>query len=222
MNNDEKLQHDIEEALRREPLLIGAELGVTVRDGTVTLTGTVDSYAKKRVAEHAVKSVKGVKAVIERIEVSFSSIGHQTDSEIVKEVLKALKSDLDVPEDQIQVQVEHGWVLMEGTVQWNAQKQAANNCIENIIGIKAVANNIIIRSGTEDELEKLDIQDELARNWAIDEKTIKVDVFGNSVTLTGSVSSLFQKEEAERMAWKASGVWNVHNKILVDYLGTQN
>jgi len=217
MNNDEKLQQDIEQALKWEPLLIGAELGVIVREGIVTLTGTVDSYAKKRVAEHATKSVKGVKAVIERIEVSFSTTGHQTDNEIAKAVLHALKCNLDVPEDQIQVQVEHGWVMLEGTVQWNVQKQAAKNCIENILGIRAVDNNILIRSGTEDEIEKLDIQNALIRNWAIEEKNIKVDVFGNNVTLTGNVHSIFQKDEAERMAWKAPGVWNVHNQLLVSY-----
>jgi len=217
MNNDEKLQHDIEEAIKWEPLLIGAELGVIVRDGIVTLTGTVDSYAKKRVAEHATKSVKGVKAVIERIEVGFSALGHQTDPEIVKEVLSVLKCNLEVPEDQIQVQVEHGWVLLEGTVQWNAQKQAAANCIENILGIRAVDNHIMVRSETEDEIEKLGIQNALIRNWAIEEKNIKVAVFGNNVTLTGNVHSIFQKDEAERMAWKAPGVWNVHNEILVDY-----
>jgi len=217
MNNEEKLQHDIEEAIKWEPLLIGAELGVIVRDGIVTLTGTVDSYAKKRVAEHATKSVKGVKAVIERIEVGFSALGHQTDPEIVKEVLSALKCNLEVPEDQIQVQVEHGWVLLEGTVKWNAQKQAAANCIENILGIRAVDNHIVVRSGTEDEIEKLGIQNALIRNWAIEEENIKVAVFGNNVTLTGNVHSIFQKDEAERMAWKAPGVWNVHNEILVDY-----
>lgn len=87
MNNDEKLQHDIEQALKWEPLLIGAALGVIVREGVVTLTGTVDSYAKKRVAEHATKLVKGVKAVIERIEVGFSMIGNQTDLWISNEHL---------------------------------------------------------------------------------------------------------------------------------------
>jgi osmotically-inducible protein OsmY len=217
MNNDEKLQQDIEQALKWEPLLIGAELGVIVREGIVTLTGTADSYAKKRVAEHATKSVKGVKAVIERIEVSFSATGHQTDPEIAKAVLHALKCNLDVPEDQIQVQVEHGWVMLGGTVQWNVQKQAAQHCIENILGIRAVDNNIIIRSGTEDEIEKLGIQHALIRNWAIEEKDIKVDVFRNNVTLTGKVHSIFQKDEAERVAWKAPGVWNVHNELLVSY-----
>lgn len=218
MNNDERLLHDVEQALKWEPLLANAEVGAIVQDGIVTLTGSVDTYAKKRIAEHATKSVKGVRAVIEKIEVNFSSIGNLTDTEIAKDVLRALKSCRDVPENQIQVQVEHGWVTLEGTVKLNVHKQAAQLCLEHIMGVRAVDNKIIIRSGAEDEIEKLGIQNAMIRNWTIDENQVKVDVFKNTVTLTGMVNSLFQKDEAERMAWKAPGVWNVHNELLVSYI----
>lgn len=217
MNNNQKLQHDVEQALKWEPLLVDTEIGVIARDGVITLIGPVDSYAKKRVAEHATKTVKGVKAVIEKIEVTFAADGKKSDSTLTKEVLDALRFNPVVPEDQIQVQVEDGWVTLEGTVKWNAQKLAALTCIEHISGIRAVANTIIIKSESEDEVEKLGIQNALIRNWAIDEHNIKVDVFGNSVTLTGKVHSIYQKDEAERMAWNAPGVWNVHNDLLIDY-----
>jgi osmotically-inducible protein OsmY len=217
MNNDQKLQYDVEQALKWESLLVDAEIGVITIDGRVTLTGSVDSYAKKRVAEHTTKTVKGVKAIIEKIEVTFAANGKKSDSTLTKEVLDALKRNPVVPENEIQVQVENGWVTLEGTVKWNAQKLAALTCIEHIPGIRAVANTIIIKSETEDEIEKLGIQNALIRNWAIDEHDIKVDVFGNSVTLTGMVHSIYQKDEAERMAWNAPGVWNVHNDLLIDY-----
>ncbi|MBC7616179.1 MAG: BON domain-containing protein [Pedobacter sp.] len=218
MSNDEKLQNDVEKALKWEPLLVGAEIAVTSRDGIVTLTGTVDTYAKKRGADHATKTVKGVKAVIEKIEVKFASDKQKSDSLIASEVLGALKFNLEVPEDKIQVQVENGWVMLEGTVKWNAQKQAAIKCIEHIGGIKAIANHIIIKSATADEVEKLGIQDALIRNWAIDENNIKVSVFENTVILSGTVHSIFQKDEAERMAWNAPGVWTVHNELVIDYM----
>ena len=218
MSNDEKLQHDVEEALKWEPLLVDAEIGVISRDGIITLTGAVDTYAKKRGADHATKTVKGVKAVIEKIEVKFARNKEKQDSLITSEVLAALKFNMEVPEDKIQVQVENGWVMLEGTVKWNAQKQAALKCIEHIAGIKAIANHIVINSATADEVEKLGIQDALIRNWAIDENNIKVSVFGNTVTLSGMVHSIFQKDEAERMAWNAPGVWNVHNELVIDYM----
>ena len=221
MSNDEKLQHDVAHALKMEPLLEGAEIGVISRDGIVTLTGMVDTYAKKRSADHATKTVKGVKAVIEKIEVKFASDQQKSDSVIAAEVLAALKFNLEVPEEEIQIQVENGWVILEGTVKRNAQKQAAPKCIEHIAGIKAIANHIVIKSATADEVEKLGIQDALIRNWAIDEQYIKVSVFENTVTLSGTVHSIFQKDEAERMAWNAPGVWSVHNELVIDYMANE-
>ena len=191
MSNDEKLQHDVAQALKMEPLLEGAEIGIISRDGIITLTGTVDTYAKKRGADHATKTVKGVKAVIEKIEVKFARDKQKSDSLIAIEVLAALKFNLEVPENEIQIQVENGWVIIEGTVKRNAQKQAALKCIEHIPGIKAIANHIVIKSATADEVEKLGIQDALIRNWAIDEHHIKVSVFENTVTLSGTVHSIF-------------------------------
>lgn len=129
MNNDQKLQYDVEQALKWEPLLVNTEIGAIARDGVITLIGSVDSYAKKRVAEHATKTVKGVKAVIEKIEVTFAANGKKSDSTLTKELLDALRFNPVVPEDQIQVLVENGWVRLQGMVKWNAQKIAALTCI---------------------------------------------------------------------------------------------
>ncbi|WAC39399.1 BON domain-containing protein [Pedobacter sp. SL55] len=217
MDNDQKLQYDVEQALKREPLLVGAEIAVISRDGVVTLMGTVDSYAKKRVAEHASKTVKGVEAVIEKIEVVFTVNGKKSDTTLIKEILDALKQNPKVPKDQILVQVENGWVSLEGTVKWQAEKIAALTCIENIAGIRAVDNLIFVKSETEDVVEKLGIEEALIRNSTVHKEDIKVAVFGNTVTLSGIVHSIYQKDEAERIAWNAPGVWNVHNDLFVDY-----
>ena len=216
MKNDQKLKHDVEQALKWEPLLINTAIGVITQDGIITLIGSVDSYAKKRVAEQATKTVKGVKAVIEKIEVTFADKEKKSDSVLAQDVLDVLKFNPIVPENQIQIQVENGWVTLEGTVKLNFQKLAALTCVEHIPGIRAVANLITIKSEFDDQVEKIGIQDALIRNWTIDEKCIKVDVFGNCVTLTGFVDSIFQKEEAERMAWSAPGVWNVHNDLFIN------
>ncbi|MRX77811.1 BON domain-containing protein [Pedobacter petrophilus] len=218
MKDNEKLQSDVEEAIKWEPLLKAAEIGVIAQDGIVTLTGTVDSYAKKRGAEHAAKTVAGVLAVIEKIEVKFGSMDQQPDLQIATEILKVLKSNPEIPERSLQVKVEHGWVTIEGIVQWNTQKAAVQKSVEILSGIKNVANNIQVKSDTSDEVEKSAIENALIRNWAIDDKGIKVDVAGNRITLSGMVHSIFQKDEAERIAWNAPGVWNVHNELLIDYL----
>jgi osmotically-inducible protein OsmY len=122
MKTNEALQKDVQDAIKWEPLLHAAEIGVIVNDGIVTLTGTVDNYTKKREAEHAVKSVQGVKAVVEKIEVIFPNIGPKTDNDIASEIVSAYKWNWKIPNDKIQVKVENGWVNLDGEVDWNYQK----------------------------------------------------------------------------------------------------
>ncbi len=195
-----------------------AEIGVTVKDGVVTLTGSVDSYSKKFEAEDAAKNVAGVKVVVEKIEIKFSSgIGKKDDNEIANEILNAYKWNWEVPDDKVKVKVEDGWVVLEGELQYNYQKEAAKRAINNLDGIKGVTNKIKIKSETHDEIEKMDIKNALRRNWSIHDEDIEVKVSGNRVTLNGTVNSFYQRDEAERIARNAPGVWTVDNELVIDY-----
>ena len=128
MKTNEELQKDVQDAIKWEPLLNAAEIGVTAKDGVITLTGSVNSYAKKSEAEMATKNVAGVKAVVEKIEIKFGSDwAKKDDNEIATEVLNAIKWDWEVPSDKIKVKVEKGWITLEGDVTWNFQKNAAKN-----------------------------------------------------------------------------------------------
>lgn len=113
MKNNQELQTDVQNAIKWEPLLNAAEIGVTAKDGIVSLTGVVDSYAKKMEAENAAKRVIGVKALVEKIEVKLPSAWTKTNTEIAKDVLAALKSNWIVPDDKVTVKVEDGWVTLE-------------------------------------------------------------------------------------------------------------
>jgi len=218
MKNNAELQKDVQDAIKWEPLLNEAEIGVIVKDGVVTLTGTVDSYSKKIEAEAAAKSVAGVKVVVEKIEIKFSSNwAKKDDNEIATEVINALKWNWQVPSDKLKVKVEKGWVTLEGELQWNYQKDAAKDVVKNLLGVQGVSNNITIKSDTLDLVEKKDIENALKRNWSINDKDIKVKVSNHKVTLTGSVNSWYDKDEAARIAWNAPGVWNVDNELVVDY-----
>lgn len=216
MKTNAELQRDVQEAIKWEPLLHAAEIGVIVSDGIVTLTGTVDSYAKKMEAERAAKKVAGVKAIAENIDVKFPSSFSKTDAEVAEEVVGALKAAYNVPDDRVKVQVEDGWVTLEGDVPWYYQKEAAESAVKYLTGVKNVKNNIQVKSKLHDALEKKNIQRALNRS-AINDENIEVEVSGTTVTLDGTVDSWYQREEAGRIAWKTPGVQNVKNNLVVDY-----
>lgn len=218
MKTNEELQKDVQNAIKWEPLLHAAEIGVTVKDGVVTLSGSVDSYSKKFEAEKAAKGIIGVKVVVEKIEVKFKSNStKKDDNEIADEILSAFKWNLEVPDSKIKVKVEKGWVTLDGEVNWNYQRNAAKSAVDKLVGVLGVSNDIMIKSETHDAIEKSDIEDALRRNWAINDEDINITVAGHKVTLTGSVDSWYQKDEAARIAWNAPGVWMVDNELEVEY-----
>ena len=218
MKTNEELQKDVQEAIKWEPLLIAAEIGVIVKDGVVTLTGTVDSYSKKCEAEAATKNVAGVKAVVEKIEIKLnSSWAKKDDNEIATEVVNALKWNWQIPVDKIKAKVEKGWVTLSGELEWNYQKDAVKNAVKNLLGVTGVGNNITIKSEAQDRIEKMDIESALRRNWSINDRNITVKASGHKATLTGTVDSWYEKDEAARIAWNAPGVWSVDNELVVEY-----
>jgi len=218
MKTNEELQKDVQDAIKWEPLLKAAEIGVTAKDGVITLSGTVDSYAKKSEAEAAAKTVAGVKVVVEQIEIkTYSNLLHRDDNDLANEVLNAYKWNWEIPNDKVKVKVENGWITLEGAVEWNYQREAAERLIKKLAGIKGISNLITISTEVHDEIEKMGIESALGRNWSISKQDIHVKVVGTKVTLTGTVDSWYQKEEAGRIAWNAPGVVSVDNELLVEY-----
>ena len=217
MKTNEQLQKDVQDAIKWKPLLNAAKIVVTAKDGIVTLTGTVDNYTKKSEAEDAAKSVAGVKAVVEKIDIKLAHWGKTTDDEIAAEVLNAFKWNWRIPNDKVKVKIESGWVTLEGELHWNYQREAAKDAVKNLLGVVGVSNNLKIQSESHDAIEKMDIESALRRNWSINDDDIEVEVSGTTVTLTGTVKSWYQKDEAEKIAWNAPGVWSVNNELVVEY-----
>ena len=212
------MRTDVQDAISWEPLLKSAEISVSAKDGVITLTGTVDNFAKKSEAEDAAKNVNGVKEVINEIEIQFDANEKMGDNEISYEVLNALKWNLQVPRDKVHVKVEAGWVILEGELTWNYQKEAAKKSVSNLACVKGVINNISIISETKDQVEQKGIEKALARNWSIKDQDIHVGVADSRVTLNGIVHSLYQKNEAGRIAWNAPGVSEVNNELVIGFM----
>ncbi len=217
MKNNEVLQKDVQDAIKWEPLLNAAEIGVTAKDGIITLTGIVDSFAKKSEAEDAAKRVAGVKAVVEEIEIKFSNWGKTTDTEIADEVVNAFNWNWQIPSEKAKVKVEDGWVTLDGIFQWNYQRDAAKKAVKGLAGVKGVSNNITIKSESHDDIEIAEIELALDRNWATNGLKIRIEAEGHDVTLNGTVDSWYQKDEAGRIAFNAPGVWKVENDLVIDH-----
>ena len=218
MKKNLNLQTDIQNAIKWEPVLKDSKIVISSKDGIVTLTGTVNNFAQKSRAENAVKNVAGVKAVIEKITIKFNSkMSKKSDHEITQEVLKGLLWNWEVPNNKVLVTVTDGWVILEGELEWNHQKNAAKSAANNQQGVMGVTNNITIKSERHIEIKKKDIENALNRNWCIDKQDIIVKVLANHVTLVGTVNSFYEKDEAERIARNAPGVWTVDNELLIEY-----
>jgi osmotically-inducible protein OsmY len=216
MKSDEMLQNDVSNALKWESLTAASEIEVTANNGVITLTGKVDHFAKKAEAENAVRHVTGVKAVIDRIDVTINSWELKNDIEITAEILNAFRWNWNTLNDSIKVKVFHGWVTLSGELEWNYQREAAKIAASNLIGVKGVANLITIRSDGKIAVHKATLERALKSHAALDATHIIVAVSGAVVTLKGSVDSWFQKELAGRIVWKTPGVVKVDNELLVE------
>lgn len=217
MKSNEELQKNVIAAINWEPLLQAAEIGVTAIDGVITLTGSVNIYAKKAEAEQAAKNVTGVKTVVENINVICNAKDKRTDADIRTAIENVFKWHYDIPTEKITVVVENCWVFLSGELEWNYQKEATKNAISNLIGITGITNNIIVSNSSKDVIEQNDIEIAIERNGNINNKDIAVYINHNVVTLKGHVDSWYQKSEAGRIAWNAPGVKQVENDLYVDF-----
>ena len=211
---DQELQQDVLAELKWDAQIQPNEIGVSVKDGVVTLTGWVDSYLKKWSAEEAAHKVAGVKAVANDIEIKLAT--ERTDPDIAEAAVHALEWDAFVPTDKVHVTVSKGWVTLKGEVEWQYQKQDAERVVRRLTGVKGVTNLITVKPRvTPSELKKK-IEDALVRNAEIDANKITVEVQGSKAILKGTVRAWAEKEEAARVAWSAPGITSVENRITVE------
>ena len=221
MKSNEQLRRDVLDALKWEPLLNGssgirADIGVSAEVGVVTLTGHVDSYSKKLAAERSAKSVNGVRALAEELEVRLDGQNMRTDTEIAQATVDALRWCTAVPDDRITTSVENGWVKLEGDVEWQFQKDEARKEVEAIVGVKGITNLISVKPLIKPVEIKDKIQRAFQRSATVDASNVSVDVNGSLVTLKGTVHSWAEREDAENAAWAAPGVSKVNDQIVVE------
>jgi len=215
MLDDKQLKQAVLDELGWDPMVNAAHIGVTAKDGVVTLTGQVDRYDNKMAAENAVRRVKGVRAIAEEIEVRLPFDVRHGDEEIASADVGRLKWDASVPADHIKVKVEKGWVTLTGEVDWHYQHDAAASNIRGLWGVTGVSNQITIKPMANAINIKESITSALHRSW-FNPMKVNVSVQGGKVTLSGNVNGWSEREQAGSTAWAAPGVTSVTNNIHVD------
>jgi osmotically-inducible protein OsmY len=211
---DTRLQHDVLAELEWEPSIDASKIGVTANDGVVTLTGTVNRYVDKMTAERVAKRIFGVKALANDIDVKMLGSAERNDSDIAAAAVNALKWDVNVPINAIQVTVRNGWLTLEGEVEYY-QKEAAERAVRNLTGVKGVTNNVRVKARAKPGEVKDKIEAAFKRSAEIDARRISVEAQDGRVILRGQVHSWSERDEAQQAAWSAPGVTAVENHLTV-------
>jgi osmotically-inducible protein OsmY len=213
--NDLMLRRTILDELEFQPHIDAAAIGVAIENGVVCLTGHVKTYAEKMAAERAVKSVKGVKAVAEEIKVRLPTEIDVGDESIASRCIDVIRWNSSIPEDRMQIKVQQGWVTLEGEVDWQYQKEAAQSAVRKLAGVAGINNMLVVRPKADPDDVKERIVAAVARNADLDASKIRVTVEGKTVKLEGHVDLWMQRKAVEDAAWAVPGVCHVENYILI-------
>ena len=215
IKSDSQLQRDVIEELRWDPSVGRLEIGVACQDGVVTLSGNVDSLSRKISVVRAAERVAGVRAVAEELKVLLPTTHERSDTDIAHAVVRGLRWDVDVPTEGVQARVDGGWVWLEGEVEWQYQRSAAERAVRYLTGVQGVTNLITIKRRASAPDVKQRIETAIKRHAEQDARNITVEAMDGQVTLRGTVRSWAERTDAENAAWAAPGVSKVVDQLSV-------
>jgi osmotically-inducible protein OsmY len=215
MRTDSELRADIIAELGWDLSIRDEDIATAVKDAVVTLAGTVDTYAQRYAAERAVERVRGVQAIVNDLAVKLPGAMERSDADIAHAAVSALRWNVQVPAERIQIRVSNGWLTLEGEVDGFYQKDAAERSVRDLMGVKGLTNAITLRAMPTPTDIKQRIRSSLKRQAELDADEIAVETAGSRITLRGTVRSMAERREAERAAWNAPGVTRVDSEIKV-------
>jgi osmotically-inducible protein OsmY len=210
---DIRVRDAVMRQLEWDPEVDASEVGVAARDGSVTLTGYIDSYPGKIAAERAAKRIRGVRAVANDIQVRLRLF--RVDPDLAADIVHALQLRSTVPET-VQAAVHNGYVTLTGKVNRVMQQRDAEKAVRHVRGVRGVYNHIVVEPGVIKKDVRHRIVAALHRNASLDAQQISVALDGDQVILSGAVTTWLQRESAERAAADAPGVAHVENRIVVE------
>jgi osmotically-inducible protein OsmY len=214
MRTDLELQKDVAAELRWEPRLKEDEIGIAVKDGVVTLTGNVPDYSQRRIAAKAAERVVGVRAVAQELTVKIPDQFRRSDTDLAHQVVNALSWDIEVP-GTVKAKIEDGWVTLEGEVEWQYQRNAAERAVRYLTGVKGISNLVTMKMHASPHDVAQRIKAALHRSAEADARKVEVTAMDGKVVLTGTVRSWPERADIERAAWSAYGVTAVDDRLAV-------
>ena len=217
MKTDEQLKDDVAAELRWSPSINASQIGVEVKNGIVTLAGSVASYSEKLEAEHVTQRVSGVKALAVQLDVKLANSSERTDADIALTAKNVIQWLSIIPSDAVKVMVENGWITLTGDLEWKYQQVAAVVAVRYLMGVKGVFDQIQIIPKLTPKSLKADIEQALQRNTSNDVKNITVQVDGTDVTLSGKVNNWDERSAIRKSAWAAPGVSKVIDNMVMAY-----
>ena len=216
MRSDSELRADVAAELNWDASIRNEDIAVAVKEGAVVLAGTVDSYAQWYAAERAAERVKGVRAIVNDLKVLVPSELERSDPDIAHAALNALKWDVEVPDHLITLKVTNGWITLQGEVERQFQRAAAERVVRSLTGVRGVSNSISVRPAPTPADVKQHIRDMLKRQAEFDADNLIVELVDHRATLRGKVQSFAEKRDAERAAWQTPGVTEVKNELAIE------
>ncbi|MFY1617505.1 BON domain-containing protein [Micromonospora sp. WMMD736] len=213
--DDQRIQRDVLAELAWDPQVLPNEIGVTVDQGVVTLSGYVDGAARGWAATRCAQRVRGVRAVADEIEVRLPGTPGRTDGDIALAASRALEWDSFVPAERLDVSVADGWLILRGEVEFGWQRRAAEGELRRLDGVRGITNLVEVRPSTPppDERTRQEVLRALTRTLGGERVTVEVD--GDTLVLAGVVRSWWERDQVERVAWSTPGVRVVHDQLLV-------
>ena len=215
MKTDSELKKDVLAELEWDPEIGATSIGVGVKDGVVTVSGHLDTYAEKFAIERALRRIDGVRASAREGDVTLSPQHRRSDSELAAAAAQALKWQARVPADRLRVTVEHGWIHLAGEVDWEFQRRSAEKALRPLMGVVGVSNEIALAAKALPTDLSSRISEALQRQALREARRVDVSVDGAKVTLRGTVHSWQERDAVQGAVWAAPGVRTVVNEIHV-------
>ena len=218
LRSDEEVQSSVLDELKWDGRVLVTDVGVEVNKGVVTLTGFVDSYAKRLAAQEAAHRVVGVLDVANDIQIRVPESLGRTDTEIAQAIRQALEWNVFVPQERVHSTVSNGLVTLTGTVDRWAQSDEAQRAVSKLSGVVGVINNIQVLPLERPAPERVrqTIEQALARRAEREAEHIIVTVSDGEVTLSGRVQSFQEKHAVVESAVHAPGVSVVRDRLTIE------